>query len=159
MKNIKITKLSQNKITNCPHLVDSNYENLLTSISFFWILEPPIVFPIPNREYNWRFRKPKVCGSPISRNCRISQKHYTNALVRICDTHGFPRLTGHSPRHSFVHQLCEDGYDTKEIQEVLAHKSEKTTLVYIAGRHPKTGSTKTVAEVNQRYRIQKALME
>lgn len=88
-----------------------------------------------------------------ARQCHI------NALVRICDTHGFPRLTGHSPRHSFVHQLCEDGYDTKEIQEVLAHKSEKTTLVYIAGRHPKTGSTKTVAEVNQRYRIQKALME
>ena len=51
MKNIKITKLSQNKITNCPHLVDSNYENLLTSISLFGILEPPIVFPIPNREF------------------------------------------------------------------------------------------------------------
>jgi ParB-like chromosome segregation protein Spo0J len=51
MKNIKITKLSQNKITNCPHLVDSNYENLLTSISLFGILEPPIVFSIPNRKF------------------------------------------------------------------------------------------------------------
>ena len=46
----------------------------------------------------------------------------------------------------------------REIQEVLAHKSEKTTLVYINGRHPKSGSIKTVAEVNQRYKIQKALM-
>jgi hypothetical protein len=35
----------------------------------------------------------------------------------------------------------------------LAHKSEKTTLVYINGRHPKSGSIKTVSEINQQYKI------
>lgn len=88
-----------------------------------------------------------------ARQCHI------NALARICDKYGFPRLSGHSPRHSYAHQLCEDGYDIKDIQEVLAHKNERTTLVYINGRHPKTGSARTVKEVNQRYKIQKALMQ
>ncbi len=87
-----------------------------------------------------------------ARQCHI------NALKRICIEYGFPKLSGHSPRHCYAHQLCENGYNIREIQEVLAHKSEKTTLVYINGRHPKSGSIKTVAEVNQRYKIQKALM-
>jgi integrase len=83
---------------------------------------------------------------------------HLNAIKRICEKYGFPKLSGHSPRHSYAHQLCKDGYSTKEIQEVLAHKNEKTTLVYMNSRHPKTSSTRTLTEVNGRFKILKAQM-
>lgn len=47
MKLIKTQRLIENTITNRLYLVDSYYENLLTSISLFGILEPIIVFELP----------------------------------------------------------------------------------------------------------------
>ncbi len=104
-----------------------------------------------------------VMGDTTKFNSRQNQlahnarQCHNNALKRICDKFGFPKLSGHSPRHCYANQLCENGYNIRQIQEVLAHKSEKTTLVYINGRHPKSGSIKTVSEINQQYKIQKAL--
>ena len=63
MKKININQLRQNQLTTTLYTVDSNFENLVSSISLFGVLEPLVVFPIP--------QEPKVY-QVVSGNRRLS---------------------------------------------------------------------------------------
>ena len=46
MHNISATHLRLNPLTTTLYAVDSNFENLVTSVALFGVLEPLVVFPL-----------------------------------------------------------------------------------------------------------------
>ena len=94
------------------------------------------------REY-YRTEKPKVylfeganSGQPYSAK---SLENVLNQAVRKSGIHKKPTL--HWLRHSYATHLLESGTDLRYIQELLGHKSSKTTEIYT---HVSTGNLQQI---------------
>ena len=93
-------------------------------------------YPNAAAEWRWQFIFPQErrWTAPVTGNQgrhhvdeTIVQRAVRQAVVRTGMT---KRATTHSFRHAFATHLLEDGYDIRTVQELLGHKSVKTTMIY-----------------------------
>jgi integron integrase len=102
-------------------------------------------YPAVAVDLAWQFIFPSSRRAPDPRTGVIRRHHLhptavqrqVRAAVRRCGL--TRRVTAHTFRHSFATHLLQSGHDIRTVQELLGHKSVKTTQIYthvlLGGHH------------------------
>lgn len=95
-----------------------------------------VKYPDASRELKWQYLFP---SKRIGRDPRSGFRHRyhqsaqsVNRKIKqaVFKTGIQKKVSAHTFRHSFATQLLKNGYDIRTVQELLGHKSVKTTMIY-----------------------------